>query len=117
MPTTSTERMREKRARDKLTDEERDARLLAYRINLDIYNGTAVHFDRIRKLTGLDEPQDAAEYAGLLKKVGDCRDLRIKANAPVTLPNGNEMRSPKTGKVKMAWQDWDAKNDRIQIGA
>jgi len=73
---------------------------------------------KVTKLTTpFDAPQFAAEYAGLLKKVGNCRDLRVKANAPVKLPNGNEMRNPKSGKVKMAWQDWDTKNDRIRIGA
>lgn len=72
---------------------------------------------RVTKLTQpFDAPQFAAHYMNLLKKRGECRDLSIKANAAVKLPNGRESRNPKTGKIKMAWQYWDTSNDRMRIG-
>jgi len=59
MASTSTERMREKRARDKLRDEERHARLLAYHLKTPVYNGTAAKLERIMSVAGLDERDDA----------------------------------------------------------
>ena len=72
---------------------------------------------RTTRLTqAFDAPQFAKEYVERLKKAGSCRDLSIKALAPVTI-RGVEVRSTKTGKVKIAWQDWDTQSDRIRIGA
>lgn len=73
---------------------------------------------RTTKLTQpFDAPQFASHYMALLRKRGECRDLHIKANAAVKMPNGQTATNTKTGKVKMAWQDWDAQHDRIRIGA
>jgi hypothetical protein len=57
-PKTSAERMREKRARDKLREEERLAVLLAKTIKLQLYHGTNEILDRLLIETGIDEPQD-----------------------------------------------------------
>ena len=57
-PKTAAERMREKRARDKLREEERLAALLAKTIKLQLYHGTNEALDRLLIETGIDEPQD-----------------------------------------------------------
>ena len=57
-PKTAAERMREKRARDKLREEERLAVLLAKTIKLQVYQGTNEILDRLLIETGIDEPQD-----------------------------------------------------------
>ena len=57
-PKTPAERMREKRARDKLREEERLAVLLAKTIKLQLYHGTNEILDRLLIETGIDEPQD-----------------------------------------------------------
>lgn len=59
MPTTSTERMREKRARDKLKEEERIAALMAYKLSTPVFKGTATKLERIMSVAGLDERDDA----------------------------------------------------------
>ncbi|QJD58163.1 hypothetical protein HG264_04150 [Pseudomonas sp. gcc21] len=56
---TSAQRMAEKRARDKLREEERQRRLLAYRMQTDVYHATAEHLERIMTACELDEKQDA----------------------------------------------------------
>ena len=58
MAKSSTERMQEKRERDKLAEEERLARLLARTIKLDLYKGTDASLTRIMERTGIDERQD-----------------------------------------------------------
>ena len=50
--------MREKRARDKLREEERLAVLLAKTIKLQLYHGTNEILDRLLIETGIEEPQD-----------------------------------------------------------
>ena len=55
---TATERMREKRARDKLCEEERLAALLAKTIKLQLFHSTNEALDRLMIETGIDEPQD-----------------------------------------------------------
>lgn len=55
---TSAERMREKRERDKLKEEERLARLHARTIKLDLYKGTDMALIRTMERLGIDEPQD-----------------------------------------------------------
>ena len=57
-PKTSAERMREKRARDKLREEEKLAKLLAKTIKLQLFHGTSEILDRLLIETGIDEPQD-----------------------------------------------------------
>ena len=57
-PKTAAERMREKRARDKLREEERLAALLAKTIKLQLYHGTNDILNRLLIETGIDEPQD-----------------------------------------------------------
>lgn len=57
-PKTAAERMREKRARDKLHEEERLAVLLAKTIKLQLYHSTSEALDRLLIETGIDEPQD-----------------------------------------------------------
>lgn len=55
---TPAERMREKRARDKLREEERLAVLLAKTIKLQLYHSTNEALDQLLIETGIDEPQD-----------------------------------------------------------
>jgi hypothetical protein len=55
---TSTERMREKRERDKLKEEERLARLLSRTIKLDLFKATDMALIRGMARMGIDEPQD-----------------------------------------------------------
>lgn len=57
-PKTSAERMREKRARDKLREEERLAVLLAKTIKLQLFHSTNEALDQLLIETGIDEPQD-----------------------------------------------------------
>ena len=59
MAKSATERQREKRARDKLRQQEREARLLSRRISLDLYHATDAALAQIMATTGLEEPQDA----------------------------------------------------------
>jgi len=56
---SSTERMREKRARDKLKTEERHAALLAYTLKTPVFKGTAAKLERVMTVAGLDERDDA----------------------------------------------------------
>ena len=58
MAKSDAERQKEKRARDKLKAEERRARLLAYTLKVEVYQGTADHIERIRQVTGIDEVHD-----------------------------------------------------------
>ncbi|WP_425054754.1 hypothetical protein [Pseudomonas abyssi] len=58
MAKSAKERKREQRAREKLKAEERRARLLAYSLKVDVYQGTADHIERIKQVTGIDEVQD-----------------------------------------------------------
>lgn len=55
---TPTERKREERARKKMAEEERLARLLARRITMDIYKGTDYALTSAMARVGIDEPQD-----------------------------------------------------------
>ncbi|QXN70861.1 hypothetical protein DARTUKUTA_7 [Bacillus phage vB_BspP_Dartukuta] len=55
---TAAERMREKRARDKLREEERLAVLLAKTIKLQLFHSTNEALDQLLIETGIDEPQD-----------------------------------------------------------
>ena len=57
-PKTSAERMREKRQRDKLTEQERLNRLLAKTIKLQLFHSTSETLDQLLIETGIDEPQD-----------------------------------------------------------
>lgn len=57
-PKTAAERMREKRARDKLREEERLAVLLAKTIKLQLFHSTNEALDQLLIETGIDEPQD-----------------------------------------------------------
>lgn len=57
-PKTAAERMREKRARDKLAEEERLTRLLAKTIKLQLFHSTNEALDQLLIETGIDEPQD-----------------------------------------------------------
>lgn len=55
---TSTERMREKRERDKLDEEERLARLLSRTIKLDLFKATDAKLIEVMARADIDEPQD-----------------------------------------------------------
>lgn len=57
-PKTAAERMREKRQRDKMAEEERLTRLLAKTIKLQLFHSTSEALDRLLIETGIDEPQD-----------------------------------------------------------
>ncbi len=56
---TAAERMREKRARDKLREEERLAVLLAKTIKLQLFHSTNTALEQLMLEIGIDEPQDA----------------------------------------------------------
>lgn len=58
MAKSSAERMREKRERDKLKEEERLARLLSRSIKLDLYKATDYALIRTMVRAGIEEPQD-----------------------------------------------------------
>lgn len=58
MAMTAAERQREKRARDKMKEDERLARLLSRRITLDLYHATDDKLKALLARTGIDEPQD-----------------------------------------------------------
>lgn len=55
---TAAERQAAKRQRDKLTEEERLAKLLAKTIKLQLFHSTSQTLDRLLIETGIDEPQD-----------------------------------------------------------
>ena len=55
---TPAERMREKRARDKLSEEERLKVLLAKTIKLQLYHSTNTALEQLMLEIGIDEPQD-----------------------------------------------------------
>lgn len=55
---TAAERMREKRARDKLREEERLAVLLAKTIKLQLFHSTNTALEQLMLEIGIDEPQD-----------------------------------------------------------
>lgn len=55
---SAAQRMREKRARDKLREEERLAVLLAKTIKLQLFHSTNEALDQLLIETGIDEPQD-----------------------------------------------------------
>ncbi len=55
---TSAERMREKRARDKLSEEERLKVLLAKTIKLQLFHSTNTALEQLMLEIGIDEPQD-----------------------------------------------------------
>ena len=57
-PKTAAERMREKRARDKLSEEERLKALLAKTIKLQLYHSTNTALEQLMLEIGIDEPQD-----------------------------------------------------------
>jgi hypothetical protein len=55
---TSAERMRLKRERDKLDEEERLARLLSRTIRLDLFKATDAKLVEVMDRADIDEPQD-----------------------------------------------------------
>lgn len=55
---TAAQRKQEQRERDKMTEEERLARLLSRRIGLDLYHATYAKLVRTMERLGIDEPQD-----------------------------------------------------------
>ncbi|WP_349569468.1 hypothetical protein [Azotobacter salinestris] len=55
---TAAERKREERERKKLKEEERLARLLSRRIELDLFHSTDAKLVRSMERTGIEEPQD-----------------------------------------------------------
>lgn len=58
MAKTAKERKEEQRARDKLAEEDRLARLLARTIRLYLYKATDMALIRCMARTGISEPQD-----------------------------------------------------------
>lgn len=56
---TAAERKREQRERDKLREDERQARLLAYRLQVDVYHATAERLENIMATCDIEERQDA----------------------------------------------------------
>lgn len=58
MAKSATERKREQSERDKLKEDERHARLLAFTLKLEVFKGTAEWLERIQQVTGIDEVHD-----------------------------------------------------------
>lgn len=58
---TAAQRKAEQRERDKMTEEERLARLLSRRIGLDLYHATDAKLVRTMERLGIDEPQDVIQ--------------------------------------------------------
>jgi hypothetical protein len=56
---SAAQRKAEQRERDRLSEEERLARLLSRRITLDLFKGTDACLVQIMERIGVDEPQDA----------------------------------------------------------
>lgn len=59
MAKTAAERQREKRERDKKTEEERLARLLSRRITIDLFHNDDAKLKRCMSRLGVTEEQDA----------------------------------------------------------
>lgn len=59
MAMTPAERKRAQRARDKLSEEQRLAALLAFTLSTPIFKGTAAKLDRIMAAAGIEERDDA----------------------------------------------------------
>lgn len=57
-PKTAAERMREKRQRDKLSEEERLKLLLAKTIKLQLYHRTNEALEQLMREHDIEEPQD-----------------------------------------------------------
>lgn len=58
MAKTPAERKREQRERDKLTEEERQAKLLSRKIVTELYHGTDIALTRTKARAGITEDQD-----------------------------------------------------------
>ncbi|WP_315809419.1 hypothetical protein [Pseudomonas sp. C9-3] len=58
MAKTAAQRKADQRERDKMTEEERLARLLSHRISLNLYKSTDMALIRTMARLGIDEPQD-----------------------------------------------------------
>ena len=58
---TAAQRKADQRERDKMTEEERLARLLSRRIGLDLYHATDAKLVRTMERLGIDEPQDVIQ--------------------------------------------------------
>lgn len=59
MAKSPAQRKAEQRARDKLKEEQRLAALLAYRLQVDVFHGTAERLDKIMAACDIEERQDA----------------------------------------------------------
>ena len=57
-PKTAAERQRDKRQRDKLSEEERLTKLLAKTIKLQLFHSTNTALEQLMLEIGIDEPQD-----------------------------------------------------------
>lgn len=55
---TPAQRQKDKRDRDKMSKEEREARLLSRRIVTDLYHSDDAALKRVMARAGIDEPQD-----------------------------------------------------------
>ncbi|WGK60552.1 hypothetical protein QAO71_10650 [Halopseudomonas sp. SMJS2] len=59
MAKSPAQRKAEQRERDKLKEEQRLAALLAYRIKIDVFHGTAERLNRVMATCDIEERQDA----------------------------------------------------------
>lgn len=75
MALSEAERKANQRERDKLKIEQKEALLLAYRLTLDIYKGTAKHIDRCMAVSGIEEPQDV--ITRLIHRCADMTDEQL----------------------------------------
>lgn len=66
---SASERKRQQRERDKLEENERLARLLSRKINLELYKATDAALLRIMERTGIEEEQD------IITRLIHCADL------------------------------------------
>jgi len=75
MAQTAAERKAAQRERDKLKEEQRLAALLAYRLQLDVFKGTALHIGRCMAVAQIEEPQDV--ITRLINRTADMTDEQL----------------------------------------
>lgn len=63
--------------------------------------------EKVKQLSQMfDAPQYAQQFIELAKRGGKCRDLRIRAKAPLRDAKGKQVINPKTKMVVIGWTDW-----------
>jgi len=76
MAKSAAQRMREMRARQKMRDEGREARLTAFTLNMPFYLREAAVLERLKRVAGVDENADALARALNFLNTFDDQTLR-----------------------------------------